>query len=147
MIQRTAKRHTTSMISSITNRGAARFMIYEGALNADLFLAFLKRLIKAADHKVFLIVDNLRVHKAKKVTAWADKSQGRIELFFSQPKRPSTIPTSSSTTTSNRAWPDGRPPRVKTPLKPPYVPICEASNDSRTKSNPSSKTPSTCYAA
>ena len=82
VIQRTAKRHTTSMISSITNRGTARFMIYEGALNADLFLAFLKRLIKAADHKVFLVVDNLRVHKAKKVTAWADKHKDRIELFF-----------------------------------------------------------------
>ena len=56
--------------------------IYEVALNADLFLAFLKRLIKAADRKVFLIVDNLRVHKAKKVMAWADKHKDRIELFF-----------------------------------------------------------------
>ncbi len=82
VIRRTAKRHTTSMISSITNRGTARFMIYEGALNADLFLTFLKRLIKAADRKVFLIVDNLRVHKAHKVTAWVDKHKDRIELFF-----------------------------------------------------------------
>jgi transposase len=88
VIQRTGKRHTTSMISSITNRGTARFMIYEAererafSLNADLFLAFLKRLIKAADRKVFLIVDNLRVHKAKKVMAWADKHKDRIELFF-----------------------------------------------------------------
>ena len=82
VIQRTARRHTTSMISSITNRGSARFMIYEGALNADLFLAFLKRLIKTAKRKVFLIVDNLRVHKAHKVTAWVDKHKDRIELFF-----------------------------------------------------------------
>ena len=81
-IQRTAKRHTTSMISSITNRGQARFMIYEGALNADLFLAFLKRLIKTADRKIFLIVDNLRVHKAHKVTAWVERHKDRIELFF-----------------------------------------------------------------
>lgn len=82
VILRTAKRHTTSMISSITNRGQARFMIYEGALNADLFLAFLKRLIKAAEQKVFLIVDNLRVHKAHKVTAWVERRKERIELFF-----------------------------------------------------------------
>ena len=82
VIQRTARRHTTSMISSITNRGTARFMIYEGALNADLFLAFLKRLIKAAKQKVFLIVDNLRVHKAHKVTAWVEKHKDRVELFF-----------------------------------------------------------------
>ena len=82
VIQRTAKSHTTSMISSITNRGSARFMIYEGALNADLFLAFLRRLIKAADRKVFLIVDNLRVHKAHEVMAWVNKHKERIELFF-----------------------------------------------------------------
>lgn len=82
VIGRTAKRHTTSMISSITNRGTARFMIYEGALNADLFLAFLKRLIKAAARKVFLIVDNLKVHKAHKVTAWLETRRDRIELFF-----------------------------------------------------------------
>ena len=88
VIQRTARRHTTSMISSITNRGTARFMIYEAererafSLNADLFLAFLKRLIKAAKQKVFLIVDNLRVHKAHKVTAWVEKHKDRVELFF-----------------------------------------------------------------
>jgi transposase len=83
-----APKGQTSMISSITNRGQARFMIYEAErerafrVNADLFLAFLKRLIKAADRKVFLIVDNLKVHKAKKVTAWVDKHKDRIELFF-----------------------------------------------------------------
>ena len=54
VIRRTARRDTTSMISSITNRGQARFMIDEDALNADLFLAFLKRLIEAAERKVFL---------------------------------------------------------------------------------------------
>jgi hypothetical protein len=88
MIQRAAKRHATGMISSIANRGAARFMIYEAererafSPNADLFLAFLERLIKAADRKAFLIVDNLRAHKAHEVTAWVDKHKDRIELFF-----------------------------------------------------------------
>ncbi len=34
-----------------------RFMIYEGALNAALFLTFLQRLVRSARSKVFLIVD------------------------------------------------------------------------------------------
>ena len=44
------------MISAVTNRGTLRFMLYEGALNAGLFLAFLQRL---GAGRLFLIVDNL----------------------------------------------------------------------------------------
>ena len=31
VVGRTARRHTTSMISTVTNRGTLRFMLYEGA--------------------------------------------------------------------------------------------------------------------
>lgn len=82
VIRRTARRHTTSMISSITNRGTLRFMLYEGALNASLFLTFLQRLVRGARSKVFLIVDNLKVHKAGKVQAWVAAHREQIELFF-----------------------------------------------------------------
>jgi hypothetical protein len=40
-------------------------MFYDGGLNADRFIAFLRRLIKDAEQKVFLIVDNLKVHHAR----------------------------------------------------------------------------------
>jgi transposase len=82
VIRRTARRHTTSMISSVTNRGTLRFMLYEGALNAALFLGFLQRLVRSTKSKVFLIVDNLKVHKAGKVQAWVAEHRERIELFF-----------------------------------------------------------------
>jgi hypothetical protein len=36
------------MISAVSNRGLMRFMLYEGALNADRFIAFLRRLTKDA---------------------------------------------------------------------------------------------------
>jgi hypothetical protein len=67
VISRTAKRITQSMISAVSNRGLMRVMFYEGALNADRFVAFLRRLCKDAGQKVFLIVDNLKVHHASKV--------------------------------------------------------------------------------
>lgn len=82
VIRRTARRHTTSMISSVTNRGVLRFMIYQGALNTTLFLAFLQRLVRSVAGKVFLIVDNLKVHKAGKVQAWVAAHRERIELVF-----------------------------------------------------------------
>jgi transposase len=81
VIARTAKRVTRSMIAAVSNRGLMRFMLYEGALNADQFIAFLRRLIADAGRKVFLIVDNLKVHKAGKVQAWAESHAHEIELF------------------------------------------------------------------
>jgi transposase len=82
VLRRPAKRRTLSMISAVTNRGSLRFMLHEGALNAGLFLAFLQRLVRGARGKVFLIVDNLKVHKAGKVQAWVAEHRERIELFF-----------------------------------------------------------------
>jgi transposase len=77
-----AKRLSTSMISSITNQGKVRFMIYKGGMNVAIFKRFLERLIKGAQKKIFLIVDNLRVHHAKMLTEWLDLNKKHIELIF-----------------------------------------------------------------
>jgi transposase len=82
VIERTAKRISRSMISAVSNRGVMRFMLYDGALNADRFITFLRRLIKDAKQKVFLIVDNLKVHHARKVKAWVQSHRHEIELFY-----------------------------------------------------------------
>ena len=77
-----ARREHISLISTITNQGKVRFMVYENAMNADMLIKFLKRLIKDTDRKVFLILDNLRVHHSKVVREWLESHQGEIELFF-----------------------------------------------------------------
>jgi len=82
VIARSAKRISRSMISAVSNRGLMRFMLYEGTLNADRFVAFLRRLIKDAGQKVVLIVDNLKVHKAGKVQAWVRSHGHEIELCY-----------------------------------------------------------------
>ena len=69
------------MISAVSNRGLMRFMLHDGALDADRFVDFLRRLVKDAGRKVILIVDNLKVHKAGKVTAWVASHAHEIELF------------------------------------------------------------------
>jgi transposase len=82
VVRRSAKRVTRSMISAVSNRGLMRFMLHEGALNADGFISFLRRLTKDAGQKVVLIVDNLKVHKADKVRAWVESHAHEIELFY-----------------------------------------------------------------
>jgi transposase len=93
VIARSAKRIARSMISAVSNRGLMRFMLYEGALNADRFIAFLRRLIKDAGQKVVLIVDNLKVHKAHKVQAWVKSHAHEIELFYLPSYAPDCNPT------------------------------------------------------
>jgi transposase len=80
------------MISAINNEGLLRFMVYEGALQVDTFLKFLKRLIKDHDRKIFLIVDNLRVHHATNVRNWLEEYEKHIELFFLPPYSPERNP-------------------------------------------------------
>lgn len=77
-----AKRFSISMISAVTNRGQLRFMVYKGALRLNTFIHFLRRLRHDAPQKVFLIVDNLRVHHARKVQDWIGRHSKEIELFF-----------------------------------------------------------------
>lgn len=82
VIRQTARKLSTSMISAVNNRGLMRFMCFKRALDTTLFIAFLRRLIDRATTKLFLIVDNLRVHHAVKVRQWVAAHRDAIELFF-----------------------------------------------------------------
>ena len=74
-------RFSGNMISTITNQGKVRWMIYEGKMNAVLFIMFLARLIAGASKKIFLIVDNLSVHDAAAVEEWLADKKDKIEVF------------------------------------------------------------------
>lgn len=78
----TDKKLRINMISAITNQGKLRFMLYDGRMNQQCLIKFMGRLIKTAERKVYLILDNLPVHHGGKVKAWGEKHADRIELFF-----------------------------------------------------------------
>ena len=82
VVKETAKKLKLNHISAITNRGEMRFMTYTATMTANKYILFLSRLIKSHDRKIFLIADNLRVHHAKKVKAWAEEYVDQIELFY-----------------------------------------------------------------
>lgn len=77
-----SKRFSMNMISSVTNQGKVRWMVYRGSFNGVIFINFLRRLTKDAGRKVILIVDNLRVHHCAPVKAWVAKHSDLIELEF-----------------------------------------------------------------
>jgi transposase len=51
-------------------------------MNSDRFILFLEPLIKVKDRKIYLILDNLRVHWSKIVKEWATHKKEQIELFY-----------------------------------------------------------------
>lgn len=59
-----------------------KMFIVEGAFNSDKLIEFLQALIEDAKKKVFLILDNLRVHHSKPVKAWLAEHQAQIEVFY-----------------------------------------------------------------
>jgi transposase len=75
-------RFSVNMMSTVTNQGKVRWMIYTGRMNAALFIVFLQRLLRGADRKLFLIVDNLSVHESAAVETWLADKKDRIEVFY-----------------------------------------------------------------
>ena len=69
------------MISTVTNQGKVQFMIYSENMNSDKFIEFLNQLIKNNEQKIFLILDNLRVHHSHIVKDWIAENKEKIELF------------------------------------------------------------------
>ena len=82
VIRLRGQRFSTNMISSVTNQGKVRWMIYRDTLNSAVLIRFLDRLAKDSSRKVFLIVDNLRVHHSGSVKEWLAMNAHRIELHF-----------------------------------------------------------------
>ena len=56
-------------------------MIIDKSFNSDKLIEFLEALIKDTHRKVFLILDNLRVHLSKPVKTWALENAKELSFF------------------------------------------------------------------
>ncbi len=91
-----AKKFKINMISAITNTGKSMFALYDESINIDRFIDFCTKVIKSNEiedidknnnktiryKKIYLMVDNLRVHHAKLVKAWEEENKDKIKLFY-----------------------------------------------------------------
>lgn len=76
-----SKRFSVNMISTVTNQGKVEFMIYSGSMNAEMLIKFLKQFVKGKKRKMYLILDNLRVHHSKLVNKWVEENSSKIAIF------------------------------------------------------------------
>lgn len=117
VVRLNAKRSSINMISAITNQGKVRFQVYEGTMNADRLMEFLTRLIKSSQKKVFLVLDNLKVHHAYVVQDWLSNHKDQIELFYLPSYSPELNPDEYLNGDLKVGVHSGKPARTKEQLK------------------------------
>lgn len=81
-IKISAKRSRANFISSVNRLGIMRFMTYSGKMDSGKFIEFLKRLIKTAKKKIYVIADNYSVHKSKAVKEFLEAYSDRLEMYY-----------------------------------------------------------------
>lgn len=89
----TGNRFSCNMIAGITNRGKLYFMVFQTTFKAHVFLVFVRRLIKQAGRKVFLIADKHPAHRAKATNQFLSKHANEISFFFLPPYSPDLNPS------------------------------------------------------
>lgn len=82
VIKRTGSRFKVNMLAAISAEGLMNWMVFEKNCDSKKFIEFLGRLRRQVKEKVFLIVDNHRVHHSKKVKEYVTKFKDEIEIFF-----------------------------------------------------------------
>lgn len=117
VIKLNANHESINMLSAITNQGKVRFRVFEGTMNADILIDFMMRLVNGSKKKVFLILDNLKVHHAKPVKEWLEKHKAMIEVFYLPAYSPELNPDEYLNCDLKKGVHSGKPARNKKQLK------------------------------
>ena len=112
-IRISGKRFGCNMISAISNRGRLYFSVFRGTFSTKVLLAFLRRLIKQVDRKIFLIFDGHPAHRARAVTVWLARHSERIRIFRLPTYSPELNPDEYLNQDVKRNAAGGRRPRDK----------------------------------
>jgi len=92
VVKTSGQRQSINAISALSNEGGFWYHVYDGKFNADKCVECFKRFLKGRTKPVILIVDGHPVHKSKKVMAYIDSLEGRIEIVFLPPYAPDLNP-------------------------------------------------------
>ncbi len=117
VIKLNANSESINMISAVTNQGKVRFRFFEGNMNGDVLIDFMMRLVNSANRKVFLILDNLRVHHCQPVKDWLEAHKRMIEVFYLPAYSPELNPDEYLNCDLKKGVHSGKPARNKRQLK------------------------------
>lgn len=82
VVHRPGQRQGISAASAVNSKGAFWFATYKGALNGEVFVDLLKKLMHRRRKPVHLVVDGLPAHKKAVVKAYVAGTKGHLTLHF-----------------------------------------------------------------
>lgn len=82
VIERPGQRQSISAASAVNAKGGFWFATYEGALNAELFITLLKRMMTGRIRPVHLVVDGLPAHKRADVREYIASTNGKLSMHI-----------------------------------------------------------------
>ena len=80
VVERPGQRQSISAASAVSAKGGFWYVIYPGALNAELFIELLKKLMKGRRKPLHLVVDGLPAHKKASVGEYVTSTNGKLTL-------------------------------------------------------------------
>ena len=82
VVERPGQRQSVSAASAVTAQGAFWFCVYEGALNAELFVELLKKMMHRRRKPVHLVLDSLPAHKRAVVSEYVASHRRAADPAF-----------------------------------------------------------------
>jgi transposase len=76
------RRQRVNAISAVSPSGAFWWKVYDGKVNAAVFVQFLKEFMKGRKNPVSLVLDSLPAHKAAMVSDYVNSTDGKLTLHF-----------------------------------------------------------------
>lgn len=80
VVARPGHRQSVSAASAVNAKGGFWFATHQGALNAELFIELLKRMMKGRKNPLHLVVDGLPVHKKLNVRQYMASTNGKLTM-------------------------------------------------------------------
>jgi len=82
VVHRPGQRQSISAASAVNAKGGFWFCIYPGALNAELFIELLKRMMHYRKKPVHLVLDSLPAHKKANVRQYVESTLGKLSMHI-----------------------------------------------------------------
>lgn len=147
VVQPEAQKLKIEMLSAVSKRGKLHFLLYKDSMNSEKLIDFMTRLVADSKKKVFLILDNLRVHHSKAVATWLEDHKRQIELFFLPPYAPEYNPDELLNSDIKRNAGAKQSPRTQAELEANVLTRLSFLSSSPDHVSSFFHAPLTCYAA
>lgn len=92
VVKASMKRGGYNILSVVTAKGDMRYSLREGSIDGEVFIGFLKHLIRGRNRPLVLLVDHATFHGSKPVRDFVRAHRAKLRIFFLPKRAPELNP-------------------------------------------------------